>query len=195
MISKMELNKCCICSSKFQNCVNCECVKQNRKCTNCRKGVDCKNRGRTPQAVGSGNSARDAAGREEEDRGYAQEVEPTRTETEEERVYETQQSEEQESKFWQKWEPQVAESWLENAYRRIISFTPGNIFTPPKCNATKSLIEEMTLLVREYTNSSPIASLVFKILAILINLICQITQKLESFRKYQGNPKEDGSLG
>ena len=42
---KRKLRKCCICTGKQQNCVNCQCVKKGIGCTNCNKGENCQNRG------------------------------------------------------------------------------------------------------------------------------------------------------
>ena len=38
------MGKCCICSSRYQRCTRCLCVKEGRPCTNCAKGTDCQNR-------------------------------------------------------------------------------------------------------------------------------------------------------
>ena len=80
-------------------------------------------------------------------------------------------------RFWQSWSLETAQEWVNNAYTYVVAFSPGNLFSPPKCTATKILTEEMTLLIRAYTNTSPAAPLALKTLAVLPHLMLQRTHK------------------
>ena len=82
-----------------------------------------------------------------------------------------------EQRFWQRWNEQEAKDWVEEAYKRVVTFSPGNIFEPPKCNATKLLIEESTFLIRAFTTKTAIAPFALKTLALLPHLICQRTHR------------------
>ena len=83
-------------------------------------------------------------------------------------------------RFWHKCSLEQSEKWANKAHRQTIAFSHGNLFIPPTCNATKGLIEEKTLLMRAYINSSPIAAVALKTVATTIlpcnpHLICQRT--------------------
>lgn len=82
-----------------------------------------------------------------------------------------------ELRFWQRWTLEETEEWVRDAYNHVVTFSPNNVFEAPRCNATKTLIEEKTYLIRAYNNSTQIAPYALKILAILPHLICQRTHK------------------
>lgn len=160
----MEPPHCCVCASANQNCVTCACVRAKRSCVNCKRGANCQNAviqiqdgadRHQPQGV-QGDNPNDTVGDSQENlNGDA-----TR-----------------ELRFWQRWTHEEAENWIHDAYNQIATFSPNNIFEPPRCNATKALIEEKTFLIRAYTNSTQIAPLALKILAVLPHLICQRTHR------------------
>ena len=81
------------------------------------------------------------------------------------------------ARFWQSWNVEAALEWVNSAYTQIVSFSQGNLFDPPKCGATKTLVEEMTLLIRAYTNTSHAAPLALKTLAVLPHLMLQRTHR------------------
>ena len=63
----------------------------------------------------------------------------------------------------------------DNIYKKIVAFSPNNIFEIPSGNATKKMIREMTFLIREYTRESHLSTSALKTLAILPHLLCQRT--------------------
>ena len=68
-----------------------------------------------------------------------------------------------------------AKTLTENIYNKLIAFSPSNLFSIPKCNATKELIKEFEFLIKEYTNGTYLQPIALKTLAILPHLICQRT--------------------
>ncbi|XP_076047439.1 uncharacterized protein LOC143028975 [Oratosquilla oratoria] len=183
---------CCVCASAQQNCRQCTCAKSGKKCTNCRRGGECRNQGKqqSPE-VGSDQLGNVES---EEDGSDAMEMDMDSDLRSERELQEgrdstnlrpedanpphlERQGEREEGRFWQTWQQSRAKEWLDDTYNRIIAFSPGNLFTPPKCNASKRLIEEMTNLLRAYINSSLYAPMVFKTLAILPHLTCQRTHR------------------
>ena len=72
---------------------------------------------------------------------------------------EVEQQEESErensGRYWENMRLEESKDMTEAIYKRIVTFSPYNIFEPPKCSATKTLIKEMTHLVRQFTRNTP----------------------------------------
>ena len=83
----------------------------------------------------------------------------------------------QETRYWQNRTPEEVKEMTDNFYKKIVAFSPNNIFEIPRGNATKKMIREMTFLIREFTGESQLATHALKTLALLPHLICQRTHE------------------
>ena len=83
----------------------------------------------------------------------------------------------QEKRYWEGETPEAVKEVTDNIYKKIVAFSPNNIFEIPSGNATKKMIREMTFLIREYTRESHLSTSALKTLAILPHLLCQRTHE------------------
>ena len=84
---------------------------------------------------------------------------------------------------------------IDNIYKKIVAFSPNNIFEMPRGNATKKMIREMTFLIREFTGESHLQTQALKKLAILPHLICQRTHENQRLLRTEKRWKEDWCYG
>ena len=70
-----------------------------------------------------------------------------------------------------------AQTWVDDASNQVVTFCPGNVFDPPRCNEMEAMIEETNFLIRAFTNSAPITPFALKTMALLPHLICQRPHK------------------
>ena len=142
---------------------------------NCRRGRDCQNRGERIRVDPAGDE-RDPTGNEAQVENAAHAQAQAEGDGVQAQVVQ-QAAAAQVNRFWERWPLDEAQEWTNNTYKEVVAFSPANLFVPPNCNATKSIIEEMTRLLREYTNSSPIAPFAMKALAMIPHLFFQRTHK------------------
>ena len=143
---------------------------------NCKKGISCQNRGAPDRVAVHGDDTNHANNGDANGVNARDEVEAVVGRQEVDRP-EQEEGVAQESRFWQRWSMQEAEQWADNTYKEIVAFSPASLFPPPKCDATKKVIEEKIRLITAYTNSSPIAHFALKTLAIIPHLMFQRTHK------------------
>ena len=148
-------------------------------CRNCMPGVNCRNRWRQPREVEDVQEADTSdgsqVGREGEER------EGSVNEEQEQQSAGVAQDNRfghgQEKRFWEDKTAEEVEEVTENIYKKIVAFSPNNIFEMPSGNAAKKRIREMAFLIREYTRESNLSTNALKILAILPHLLCQRTHE------------------
>lgn len=66
-------------------------------------------------------------------------------------------------------------TWLDNTYHEVAGWPTGKLFEPPRCAATTNIAKEMTGLVTNYVNDTPLAPFALKILFIMPKLLLQKT--------------------
>ena len=161
-------NRCCQCTTR--NCAGCACVQNQRPCTNCRASR-CENRTQeseeeeTPPIDGTPGIAtqrNDGNGRDNAVGQHQPEVQPR---------------EEPIRRFWQSSSIEEAKEIIQGLYRKVIGFSPNNLFEIPTCNASKDLIKEITHLMNEYTSGTHIEEIALTTIATLPHLLCQGTHK------------------
>ena len=162
-------DKCpCICKSLYQNCKECKCVLVlKRPCRGCNKGANCQNPyNNRPQQQNQDNGA---------------EPEPSTT-VAAEQLGEGEGNENQ-PLIWKNLNIEHAKSWVNKAYDEIVRWSASNLFEPPMCDATKGMIKEMTLLLHNYNNDSPVAPIALKALAVIPHLFCQRTHQKSKYNE------------
>ena len=82
-----------------------------------------------------------------------------------------------EKRYWEGKTPEEVKVVTDNIYKKIVAFTPNNIFEMPSGNATKRMMREITFLAREYARESHLSESALKILFILPHLLCQRTHE------------------
>ena len=155
-----ETHRCCECTSR--NCNRCVCARRQHPCTNCRPGARCQNRHQeseediippidaTPGVATQGNDDGENA---------------------------VDQQQPAIRRFWQSLPSEEAKQKIEHMYKKVIGFSPNNLFEIPTCNATKDLIREITYLINEYTAGTHINEIALTTVATLPHLLCQRTHK------------------
>lgn len=64
---------------------------------------------------------------------------------------------------------------MNKAYQEIIGWSSNNLFEPPKCAATTTLVKEMATLINAYTQDTPLAPYALHIVFLLPKLVLQKT--------------------
>ena len=72
---------------------------------------------------------------------------------------------------------EAATRWVDATYSEIVGWTANNLFEPPKCTATKRIINEMVVLLNNYNRDTHLAPLALKMFFILPKLFFQKTHK------------------
>ena len=174
--------KCCRCSGPQQNCTNCKCIREGRPCVNCSKGASCRNplnqhQGENRDAGPRGEPLRQEndVRREEEEREEPPIQVVARDEGGQEE--EPRGQEENQQIQWMGLEGAAAKKWVEDAYQEVVCWSAFNLFDPPMCAATRSMIIEMTTLLNNFNVGSTLDPLVFQILFLMPQLLCQKTHE------------------
>ena len=79
--------------------------------------------------------------------------------------------------FWKDLTKEAATRWADATYLEIAGWSANNLFEPPKCAATTEMIKEMTVLLNNYNQDTPLAPLALKIFFIFPKLFLQKTHK------------------
>ena len=80
-------------------------------------------------------------------------------------------------RFWQSVPIEEAKRSIEDMYKKVIRFSPNNLFEILISNATKDLIREITYLINEYIASTHLNAIALTTIATLPHLLCQRTHK------------------
>ena len=194
--------KCCICSRADHKCLNCACVKDNRRCTDCRKGNECRNplgrdQGREEDDGAPVGNEEDRQGREEQDEGMPDGPPPPPSQPPPPlpppppppppQPPPSQQHPPQHEQdatgvrrgnlFWKGLEEEHAKKWVNDTYIEVVGWSANNLFEPPKCGAMTHIIKEMVSLLHNYNQNTPLAPLSLKTIFIFPHLFLQKTHQ------------------
>ena len=169
----------CQCSSPQQKCIACICVRDNVRCRGCRKGDRCQNPlGRDPPQGGEETGAQAALNPDNSDSDDSED-EPEQPDLEVSGPVAPSQGAPDVDNgppgSWKGLPRDGALSWVRETYSEIVKWSPLNLFEPPPGGATKEMIREMTSLISDYTNDSPLAPIALHAVAIIPQLFCQRT--------------------
>ena len=190
--------RCCVCTKEDHRCLNCACVKDNRRCTNCNKGSGCLNPlGRDQDSVINDDAQQyeDEAprrGRGEQRDGVSQVAQaplphspqpspphPPPPPPEGPRHSSSPPSQDTTgaggSFAWKGLAKEEATRWVNDTYLEVVGWSALNLFEPPKCGATTTIIKEITTLLINYIRDTTLAPLSLKIMFTLPHLFFQKT--------------------
>ena len=172
--------RCCVCASAQQKCSSCDCVRKGIPCRNCKKGVLCLNRPPADQ-----NREREGVRPRDEDapqdgQQEAAEIDGrlhANTQPPPPVIEQTQAQNANGDLMWKGRTLAAAKEWVDETYLEIVGWSAYNFMDAPKCDATKRIIKEMTILVNNYNQDSPLAAFTLKMLFILPKLFFQKTHR------------------
>ena len=79
--------------------------------------------------------------------------------------------------IWKNLAEEEITRWVDKAYHEIVGWSTGNLFEPPKCAATTTITKEMTVLLTNYNQDTPLAPFALKLTFIMPKLFFQKTHK------------------